>query len=247
MKRDLLEKENREIEYWKTSPIENPDSDSIENLVNVFSVARVFLHKLSVYEQYFQEGKSFLELGGGQGWASCILKKKLVSSQVYLSDISEYAIASAHKWESIFNVSLDQKVACKSYEIPYESESLDVVFCFEAAHHFVAQRKSLKEIYRVLKKGGICLYLYEPVCPGYMYQIYYKYINAQRPEDIEDVLVYSKIEKIAKELGFSAKVNFDSVLLNKNTPKAFIYHSLLKTLPLLKYYLPANADFIFEK
>lgn len=76
---DIDEKEQKEIYFWKNSPLENPESESIENLVNKFSEAKVLLEKLTTYKEYFNKSQSILELGSGQGWASCIVKKCFTS------------------------------------------------------------------------------------------------------------------------------------------------------------------------
>ncbi|RKZ87677.1 MAG: hypothetical protein DRR19_13335 [Candidatus Parabeggiatoa sp. nov. 1] len=78
-----------------------------------------------------------------------MVKKCYPESSVILTDISEFAIASVHKWESIFSVKIDETFACKSYDIPKDDSSCDCIFAFAAAHHFVAHQKTLKEIKRV--------------------------------------------------------------------------------------------------
>src|SRR3712207_4477406 len=92
---NIEEKEQIEIKFWKNSPLENPESDSIENLVGRLSEARVFLEKLAYYREYFDKTESILEIGAGQGWASCIVKKNFPDKKVIASDISEYAIESS--------------------------------------------------------------------------------------------------------------------------------------------------------
>ncbi len=243
---NIEEKEKIEIQFWKNSPLENPESESIENLVNKFCEARIFLEKLAYHREYFDKAKSILEIGAGQGWASCIVKKLFPEQQVTASDISEYAIESSKKWEYIFKVYLDNKLPCRSYEIPLNDESIDLIFCFESAHHFIKHRKTLEDIYRVLKKGGVCLYLHEPACKQYLYRLAYERVNRKRPEVPEDVLIYNKIKQIANQIGFDTDIRFDPTTLNRGSVET-IYYLLLQKLPLIRYYLPCSADFIFKK
>lgn len=242
----LTEKEEIEIQFWKNSPIESPGAETIENLVNKFCEARVFLAKLDYFHQHFEQATSILELGAGQGWASCIVKHTFPDKQVVASDISQYAIASVSKWERIFQATLDQTIQCRSYEIPHPDSSLDLIFCFEAAHHFVRHRRTLKEIYRVLKPGGICLYLHEPTCRKYLHRLAHARVNRNRPEVPEDVLVYPKLVKISQQVGLEAEVRFDPTTLNRGAVET-IYYLLLQKLPLAKFYLPCSADFLFKK
>ena len=46
------------------------------------------------------------------------------------------------------------KVKMDVHEIPFESETFDVVFCNHVLEHVDNDRKALSEIYRVMKKGG---------------------------------------------------------------------------------------------
>ena len=143
--KNLDEKEQIEIDFWKNSKDENPNVFTIKNILNKLSEARVFYAIFKKYRNLFEDAQVILELGGGQGWASCMIKREL-NRKVYLSDISEYAIASLKYWEKMFGVKLNDSFACKAYDIPLEDDSVDLIFCFAAAHHFVEHEKSLKEI-----------------------------------------------------------------------------------------------------
>jgi len=59
-------------------------------------------------------------------------------------------------------VKLDGVFPCSSYEIPVESASLDLIFCYAAAHHFMAHRRTLREIHRVLAPAGIACICVNP-------------------------------------------------------------------------------------
>jgi SAM-dependent methyltransferase len=243
---NIQDKEQIEIDFWKHSPIERPESDSLENLVAKFSESRVLLEKIDYHRKVFQDATSVLELGGGQGWASCMVKRLFPQIKITLTDISEYAIASVPKWESILQVNVDAKFTCRSYEIPLPDESLDLIFCFEAAHHFIKHRSTLKEVHRVLKKGGTCLYLHEPACQPFLYKLAYKRVNRKRPEVPEDVLIYSKIADLARQAGLRPEIRFDPTTLNRGTVETFYYFALQK-IPGLRSTLPCSADFSFVK
>jgi ubiquinone/menaquinone biosynthesis C-methylase UbiE len=78
---------------------------------------------------------------------------------VTATDISEYAIASLLKWEHVFQVKVDRYYACCAYETNEPDGSIDHIFCFAAAHHFVAHRRTLQEISRILKPGRLSILL----------------------------------------------------------------------------------------
>jgi ubiquinone/menaquinone biosynthesis C-methylase UbiE len=243
---DIEAKEAIEIEYWKTSPTESPDADSLEGLIHKLAEARVFLEKLGYYQQQFAQAETILEIGAGQGWASCMVKKSFPNQKVIASDISEYAIQSAAKWEDIFKVCLDQTFHCRSYQIPLADDSVDLIFCFESAHHFICHRQTLQELHRILKAGGVCLYLHEPACLPCLYRLAYARVNRKRPEVPEDVLIYPKIKAIAYQFGFMPTLRFDPTTLNRGSVET-LYYLMLQKIPLIRYYLPCSVDFIFKK
>jgi len=243
---DIQAKERSEIEFWRDSPAERPEADSVESFIHKMSEARVLLEELQYHHIYFTRASSILELGAGQGWASCLVKKLFPGSRVLASDISSYAIASAGKWEEIFKVKLDGTFHCRSYEIPLSEGEVDLVFCFQSAHHFVRHRRTLREVYRVLRSGGICLYLFEPSCRAFLHKAAHARVNRKRPEVPEDVLIYSKILKLGREAGFRSEVRFNPTLTNRG-PKELLYYYLLEKLPPLRHLLPCSADFLFFK
>jgi hypothetical protein len=57
---NIEEKKEREIQLWENPPVENLESESIENLVNKFCEERIFLEKLADYREYFLKPNQFL-------------------------------------------------------------------------------------------------------------------------------------------------------------------------------------------
>lgn len=190
-----------------------------------------------------------MELGCGQGWASCLLKSLFKDKYVCGSDISEYAIKSICNWEYLFKCKIDNAFPCKSYNIPLPDNSVDLIFCFGAAHHFVRHRKTLREIHRVLNKGAACLYLFEPSCSKLFYPLAKNRINKLRPNIPEDILISSKMKEIGSELGFNVKIFHDSSLRNEqnDTICKHLYHEMLNRSKMLQSILPCSSDYVFIK
>lgn len=130
-----------------------------------------FLDCINRHRKDFISDCRVLELGGGQGWASCIYKRLFSNAHVTVTDISEFAVMSLPKWGSVSEVKVDNVYACKSYEINERDGSLDQIFCFSAAHHFLAHKRTLREISRVLKPGGKAFYFYAPATPRCFYSL----------------------------------------------------------------------------
>src|SRR4051794_31732682 len=77
--------------FWENSEIERPESDSVDNILAKCSEARVFVLKLREFAPFFSRARDILEIGGGQGWGSCIVKRFHPDAHVVATDISPAA------------------------------------------------------------------------------------------------------------------------------------------------------------
>lgn len=243
---NIAEKEAIEIDFWKSSDVERPESQSIVNILTKCAEARVFVEKLEAFEAIFSGAGSILELGGGQGWASCIVKRFYPAARVVTTDISPAAVASLPKWEHVYQVKLEEGLACRSYCTPFPDDSFDVVFVYCAAHHFIRHRSVLREIKRVLRHDGTALYLHEPACRAYMYRLARLRVNRRRPEVPEDVIRFREIESIANDLGLTVETHFAPSLTNRH-PVETIYYLGLRYLPFLQKVLPCSVDMVIRR
>jgi SAM-dependent methyltransferase len=242
---NLTEKQNIEINYWKTSSIDGYGLNKIDNLINKISEVEILINIINKYRDIIPTNGNFLEIGSGQAWASCVFKKLFPSVVTTSTDISEYAILSADIWERVFNVNLDKKYSCLSYEVPEPSDSFDFIFCFSAAHHFILHEETITEINRLLKKDGVCIYMYEPTANNFFYKLAKWRVNRKRPEVPEDVLIPNVIKKIAKNTGLKCHIEY--YLSTKKRGKfEFIYYTILSYINLYKFF-PCTANIIFIK
>jgi SAM-dependent methyltransferase len=243
---DELERRQRvEIEFWKNSETERPGSGSIENIVNKAGDAAVFLDLIARFDTVFRTAGTIVELGAGQGWASCLVKRRFPNAHVTATDTSEHAVASVREWERIYQTRLDGVYACRSYETAEPDRSVDLVFCFAAAHHFVAQRRTMAEVARVLAPGGHALYLYEPSCRRYLHALATRRVNKKRPDVPEDVLMYERIVAIAREVGLTCDLDFFPST-RRRAPVEALYYTILQRMPPLQRLLPCTINYHFR-
>jgi len=220
--------------------------DWLENLANKLSELRWLLPKFSQYDSKFRQARFALELGGGDGWAACVVKRLYPELRVAASDISGSAVSGIGRWERIFEASVDLRFSCKSYEIPLPDDSVDLIFTFQAAHHFRLHEETLSEVARVLRVGGTCLYLHEPSCRRYLYRLAKWRVNRKRPECPEDVLCLQDLRRLAVTLSFQLDVNYSPVTINRGVFEG-LYYKVLSVVPGLCQVLPCTADFVFSK
>jgi SAM-dependent methyltransferase len=243
---NLDDRRRVEIEFWRDNHAERPEVDDIENQLDKSADAFIFREAIRPFEAIVSDARDVLELGAGQGWASCVLKRLYPHLRVVISDISEYAIASKERWERIYNTRLDGSFACTSDAVPVSNESFDLIFCFAAAHHFVTHDETLKELSRILRPGGAIFYFYEPTTPQMFYRLAVDRVNRKRPDVPEDVLVPRRLISAAQIAGLTASVHYWPSTLKRGRSAAFYYALLSIVTPLCRL-LPCTANFHFRK
>ena len=242
----LKEKERRDFEYWQQSPVASPRSETTEYLISRAGKMKVFWEKLTRHLTVFERAQTILELGAGQCWASCIVKKEWPDKRVVATDLAPAAVESAHRWERIFDVKLDGVCSSPGYATPFRDQSFDLVFCFAAAHHFVRHRETFAELHRVLRKGGTILYMHETGCRRIFYPLIFKHVSGQRSDMFEDALVYRELSTMAADCGLDADVVFDPTLTDRG-PFETLYFSLLKRSRWLQSLLPCSIDMVLTR
>lgn len=242
MARSIEEIQSVELALWD----QLKDQDWLANLSNKLSELRWLQPKFALYDRKFRNARSVLELGGGEGWSSCVLKRLYPELHVTASDISDSAISGIGKWERIFESKVDQRFACKSYSVPLPDSSVDIIFTFQAAHHFRLHMETLREAARILRPGGVCMYLHEPSCRKYIYPLANWRVNRKRPECPEDLLVVETMRKITSVLDLKLEVIYSTTTVNRGVIEG-VYYKVLSLFPFLCRWLPCTADFVFTK
>lgn len=100
-----------------------------------------------------------LEVGCGAGGMTKAVKFYRPDLEVYGLDISETAIKTAKK-----DPQRVKFLVGDSYKLPFKNDCFDAVFLFDVLEHLEKTEAAIKEIYRVLKPGGI-FHSYTP-CEG---------------------------------------------------------------------------------
>ena len=242
----LLEKQKLEKVFWEKPSAELPDVDSISNIINKISDAEVFIECLNQFNNRHSANGRILELGTGRCWASCLYKKIYSDCEIIATDISKIAIDERSSWERIWNVKIDQAYSCLSYETKEEDNSIDLIFTFASAHHFLAHNRTLKEISRILKPGASALYLYDTGCTKAFYPYMYKLVNKIRPNVPEDVLILSTIKNLAKKNHLECDIKYYPSVKKRGTVQN-LYFSFLTTFPILQKILPCTVNIVFTK
>lgn len=107
---------------------------------------------------FFPKNSRVLELGGALGQDSDFFKKN--GNDVLLTDLSEDVLLEAKK-----KYDLNVQMIDISEPLPFEDGTFDVVYAHLSLHYFDTEttHKVFAEIYRVLKKGGLCCALFNSI------------------------------------------------------------------------------------
>ena len=123
------------------------------------------------YDKYV--GKPVLEVGCGMGcmamnWANH-------RARITAVDLNPVAVSTAKKRFEIFNLDGDIREA-DGEELPFEDNTFDYVYSWGVLHHSPNTKKSIAELYRVMKRGaraGIMLYHRRSL----MYRFFTEYVD----------------------------------------------------------------------
>lgn len=102
--------------------------------------------------KFLKDCNKVLDIGCGDGSFSMLVKDYLTNPELYGVDISEEAVLIAlNRGVHAYQVNVDKET------LPFENEFFDGVFCGEVIEHLYDPDHLLDEIYRVLRKKGICV------------------------------------------------------------------------------------------
>ena len=103
---------------------------------------------IDLVSRYSKPGCKILEIGGGNGLAARLLNQ--LGYHVIGTDISLFFLKDTEEWR---NERLNYAV-CDALDLPFKTESFDVVCSSELIEHVPDAERTLSEMMRVVRKGG---------------------------------------------------------------------------------------------
>ena len=104
----------------------------------------------------------YIEIGAERCQRSLVMENDLGVNGAAI-DISYDMLKSCNHYQDVFNkVKSPIKICCDANKLPFMTDSIPFVFCYETLHHFPEPALITKEIYRVLLPGGCFFFDEEP-------------------------------------------------------------------------------------
>jgi len=104
----------------------------------------------------------YLEIGAERGQRSLVMENDLQASGI-AADLSFDMLKSADHYSKIFDkAKLPLRVCCDINNLPFLSNSIPFVFCYDTLHHFPDPTPAIAEVERVLAPGAYFFFGQEP-------------------------------------------------------------------------------------
>ena len=130
-----------------------------------------------------KENMNFLDIGCGTGWAVGQAAKMVNNKGLFYGvDISPKMIEKAK--ENFNGFSNFYFIKANSEAIPLDNDFFDIIICTNSFHHYLHPEKVMKEIHRVLKKGGR-VYILDPIADNWLIKLVDKIMRLIEPEHVK--------------------------------------------------------------
>ncbi len=120
----------------------------------------VFLKKNQV------EFSPYLEIGAEFGHRAAVLEEKH-KAKGFALDISLESLQLAPYFIKRLKLKkIPDRICADAYNLPFQDNSFNFIFCYQSLHHFPNPRPIIEEIHRVLKPNGYLFINEEPISQG---------------------------------------------------------------------------------
>jgi len=136
--------------------------------------------------------------------------------KVYSTDISVQALLKGVRVSQLLGVSMDFVVACDAHRLPFKNGLFDVVLGVAILHHLERLKGALKELWRVLKPGGMYIGVREGLA-GSVVKPLYRLLGRGWEEErrfgaIERVYTYEEWMEFLSDFEVEIRLKRDSAL-----------------------------------
>jgi ubiquinone/menaquinone biosynthesis C-methylase UbiE/uncharacterized protein YbaR (Trm112 family) len=193
----------------------------------------------------------YLEIGAERGQRSLVMENDFNSTGAAI-DLSLDMLKSCKYYGKKFNKkNTPLRICTDAYNLPFKSNSVPFIFCFQTLHHFPDPTPIISEVYRVLSDGGVFLFDEEPYKKVLHLSLYKKrekiYSKKEMGKNIfKKISDYFFAEKVCNETEFGIIENDDiSLRVYKNALTIFYEKNIhLLSLKFIKSNLFSPSNYL---
>ncbi len=182
MKKQQLENQKGEIEFRKKLYLQQINNEKIfSNEFDSQGIEQILLDRMNHTLNQMLSLKSidvakapFIEIGAERTQRTLVMENHLgFNSGGAAVDISYEMLKSGNFYKERFKKEKSSlKICCDANNLPFLSNSIPFVFCYETLHHFPEPTPIINEIHRVLSKGGHLYFDEEPFTQKLHFNLY---------------------------------------------------------------------------
>lgn len=140
----------------------------------------------------------YLEIGAEFGHRAALLEESY-NGKGFALDISLESLSLAPYFLKHLKLKkIPERICADAYQLPFQDNSLNFVFCYQSLHHFPNPKPIIQEVYRVLKPNGYFFVNEEPISQGFNLNLW------RRPTKLrlwEKILKYTLILPFISRIG----------------------------------------------
>ncbi len=161
-------------------------------------------------EVYFHDGAKFLDVACGTAEMISQLARSFPKMEFTGTDFAPGMILKAReKTKELKNVNI---IETSATNLPFPSQTFNVILCSEAFHHFYEPQKVLSEIYRVAKPNALFV-LMDPAYDSTLEKIIFGFF-AKLIEKYHKIYSRGEMKTLLGQSGFVIESSFNYFLNN---------------------------------
>jgi ubiquinone/menaquinone biosynthesis C-methylase UbiE/uncharacterized protein YbaR (Trm112 family) len=171
MKRQSVENQKGEIEFRKKLYLQQVDNQTVfDDEFDADGIEKILMNRMKkTFDQMTRLKNNhiilspYIEIGAERCQRSLVMENDLGPNKGAALDISFDMLKSCDHYRNVYNkTNLPLRICCDANNLPFLSDSIPFIFCYETLHHFPDPAAITKEIYRVLLPGGCFFFDEEP-------------------------------------------------------------------------------------
>lgn len=227
-----LKLKNQYNNWWRQKKTKEENINAAKRLYNHI------LNELFIYKPGLKNSK-ILDVGCGAG--NFLVEAEKRELEIYGLDLSDYILNKAKKKvKGNFFIGNGEK-------LPFQTNEFDFVTCIGALEHFPHPDEGIKEIARVMKKNGVCLFhVPNLMFLGHIYMAYkYGIMPSENKQSFSEVFYTYKgwknmIEKNGLEIVYCDVFNDMSETQRVNNFIKFLWQFVISR------FVPFNLSYAFN-